>query len=103
MSGLFLSWLTLVQRTFSTCRIFGASASGLTYEQIVRELIREDGTTTGHNTITDWMNFFRDVCCEYFISHSVHQKLAVCQKSNFIEKKFLQKFDLDFGLKSTQN
>ena len=30
---------------------------------------REDSTTLGSHTIVDWMNFFRDICCQYFIDH----------------------------------
>lgn len=39
----------------------------LSYDDIERELRRDDGTTISRPTIVDWMQFFRLVACHLFI------------------------------------
>ena len=38
-----------------------------TYDEIETELRRPDGSTISTRTLVDWMQFFRDVCMEYFV------------------------------------
>jgi hypothetical protein len=41
----------------------------LTHENIREELRRDDGSTIGKQTLVDWSQFFRDICCEWFIQN----------------------------------
>ena len=41
------------------------------FKEVQHVLRRQDGSTIGNHTYVDWMNFFRDICAQHFISQPV--------------------------------
>lgn len=58
----------------------------------MHELKREDGSTVSSKTITDWGNFFRDLCTEYFIKNPVQiggeNKIVEIDETVLVRRKY---------------
>jgi len=68
-AGTFFEGARLSAKDIFHLSYFWSLDCSITYEQIAKELLRDDNSTLGPNTIVVWMNFFREVCARYFIDH----------------------------------
>lgn len=66
-SGTFFKKAHLSAKEIFELSYFWSLDRTVTYEEIAREMQREGRKTISSKTLVDWMNFFRDVCCEYFL------------------------------------
>ena len=74
--GMFSEGANLSSKCIFHLSYFWSLDDGMTHEQIARELLREDGTIVGPETISDWMNFLGTGAAIIFwiIQHSLEGK-----------------------------